>query len=129
MRLLLDTHLLLWAATASDRLSRQALQRIGDESAELLFSAANIWEVAIKSALGRPNFEFDAAVLRRALLENGYVEIAVSGVNASQVAALPHIHRDPFDRILIAQAAEEGALLLTVDRTIARYPGGIEYVG
>ena len=68
-------------------------------------------------------------MLRRALLENGYAEIAVTGVHASQVVSLPQIHRDPFDRILVARAAEEGAVLLTVDRTVARYPGGIEYVG
>ena len=129
MKLLLDTHLLLWVSIESDRLSKQALQRLGDETAELVFSAANIWEVAIKSALGKPGFQVDAAVLRRALLENGYAEIAISGLHASQAASLPQIHRDPFDRILIAQAAEEGATLLTVDRTIARYPGGIEYVG
>jgi PIN domain nuclease of toxin-antitoxin system len=129
MKLLLDTHLLLWASTASDRLTQRAQARLEDEDAEVLFSAANIWEVAIKSALGKPSFQVDAAVLRRALLENGYAEIAITGVHASQVATLPPLHRDPFDRILIAQAAEEGAILLTVDRTIAQYPGRIEYVG
>ena len=129
MRLLLDTHLLLWVSIESDRLSNRVLQLIGDDSAELLFSAANIWEVAIKSSLSKPSLEFNAGVLRRALLENGYIEIAVSGVHASQVADLPPIHRDPFDRVLIAQAAEEGAILLTVDRTVASYPGRIEYVG
>jgi PIN domain nuclease of toxin-antitoxin system len=129
MKLLLDTHLLLWASTDSDRLSTQAVERIEDAQAEIMFSAANIWEVAVKSALGRPSFQVDAGVLRRALLENGYAEIAVTGVHASQVARLPPLHRDPFDRILIAQAAEEGAVLLTVDRAIAGYPGRIEYVG
>ncbi len=87
--------------------------------AEVLFSAANLWEVAIKSALGNPSFQVDAAILRRALLANGYAEIAVTGIYAGQLARLPQLHRDPFDRILIAQAAEEGAALLTVDRTIA----------
>jgi PIN domain nuclease of toxin-antitoxin system len=129
MRLLPDTHLLLWASTGSDRFSRRAIERIEDEDAEVLFSAANIWEAAIKSGLGKPRFHFDAAILRRTLLENGYAEIAVTGVHASQVAILPQLHRDPFDRILIAQAAEKGATLLTVNRTIARYPGQIEYVG
>jgi len=129
MRIILDTHLLLWVAVESDRLSKKAIELISDGNAELLFSAANIWEVAIKSALDRPDFEFDPAVLRRTLLENGYAEIAISGVHASQVSRLPHIHRDPFDRLLVAQASEEGATLLTVDRAVASYPGRIEYVG
>jgi len=129
VRLLLDTHLLLWSATGSDRLTKSALELLEDERAELLFRAANIWEVAVKASLGRRDFEFNPAVLRRALIENGYVEIPISGVHASPIADLPPIHRDPFGRILIKQAAEEDATLLTVDKTIAKYPGAIRLVG
>lgn len=90
-----------------------------------MFSAASVWEVAIKSALGRDDFSVDPRVLRRALLDNGYVELAISGAHAAAVLDLPPIHRDPFDRLLVAQAQVEGIALLTADATVARYPGPI----
>jgi len=128
MRLLLDTHLLLWASVDQDRLSAKAAARIEDETVQPVFSAASIWEVAIKAALGKPDFTFDANVLRRGLLDFGYEELAVTGSHAAHVAVLPRLHRDPFDRLLVAQAFVEGITLLTVDRTLARYPGSIEVV-
>ncbi|HKR87246.1 MAG TPA: type II toxin-antitoxin system VapC family toxin [Phenylobacterium sp.] len=128
MKLLLDTHLLLWAAGGSSRLTARAVERLEDPEADLLFSAASIWEVGIKSALGRPDFEVDPNVLRRELLDNGYEELAVTGAHGAHVAALPAIHRDPFDRMLVAQAQIEGVTLLTVDVNIVRYPGPIESV-
>ena len=128
MRLLLDTHLLLWASVDQERLSAKAAARIEDEAVQPVFSAASIWEVAIKAALGKPDFTFDANVLRRGLLEFGYEELAVTGSHAAHVAVLPKLHRDPFDRLLVAQAFVEGIVLLTVDRTLARYPGSIEVV-
>jgi PIN domain nuclease of toxin-antitoxin system len=128
VKLLLDTHLLLWAAAESSRLTARAIERLEDPDAELLFSAASIWEVAIKSALGKPDFEVDPHVLRRELIENGYAELAVTGAHGAQVAALPPIHKDPFDRMLVAQAHLEGVTLLTVDLNIVRYPGPIESV-
>ena len=95
MRLLLDTHLLLWAATEPDRLPVEAAALIEDEANALGFSAASIWEVAIKAGLGRADFRADAGLLRRGLIDNGYVELAITGAHAAAVAALPPLHRDP----------------------------------
>lgn len=128
MRLLLDTHLLLWAAGEPERLPDAARALIGDAQNEPMFSAASLWEVAIKSGLGRADFRVEARLLRRGLLENGYDEMAVTGEHAVATADLPPIHKDPFDRILVAQAAAEGILLLTADPVVARYPGPIRKV-
>ena len=125
MTALLDTHVLLWAAGFPDRLSPGTRDLIEDEETELLYSAASIWEVAIKSGLGRRDFDVDPRILRRGLLENGYRELPVTGAHAAAVDLLPPIHADPFDRILIAQAGMEGVILLTADRTVGRYPGPI----
>jgi PIN domain nuclease of toxin-antitoxin system len=95
---------------------------------EPLFSAASIWEVAIKAGLSRPDFQVDAGLLRRGLLDHGYAELAVAGHHAAATAHLPPLHRDPFDRLLVAQAQAEGVLLLTADATVARYPGPIRLV-
>ena len=89
---------------------------------------ASLWEVAIKSGLGRTDFDVDPRLLRRGLLENGYVELDVTGAHAAAVDLLPPIHKDPFDRILIAQARIEGIMLLTADEVVARYPGPIRAV-
>ena len=125
MNLLLDTHVLLWAAGAPERLPDAARVLIEDPGAESIFSAASLWEVAVKNRLGRADFSVDPRLLRRGLLENGYMELAVTGVHAVAVDLLPPIHEDPFDRILIAQAQTEGIMLLTADRIIGRYPGPI----
>lgn len=125
MKLLLDTHLLLWAA-AGTGLSPAASEMIDDPASELFFSPASIWEIAIKSALGRPDFDLDAGVFRRALLESGYEEMAITGAHAAAVTALPDLHRDPFDRILVAQAIVEGVTLLSADRAVLVYPGPIQ---
>ena len=128
MRLLLDTHLLLWAAGQPERLPDVARALIGDPQNELMFSAASLWEVAIKSRLGRADFRAEPRLLRRGLLENGYDELAVTGEHAVATADLPPIHKDPFDRILVAQAAAEGIPLVTADPVVARYPGPIRKV-
>ena len=128
MTVLLDTHVLLWAAGFPDRLPRGTRDLIEDEETELLYSAASIWEVAIKSGLGRPDFDVDPRILRRGLLENGYAELPVSGAHAAAVDLLPPIHTDPFDRLLVAQARIEGVILLTADRTVGRYPGPIRMI-
>lgn len=128
MHLLLDTHVLLWAAGQPERLSPQATELIADSGNQLLFSAASIWEITIKRGLGRSDFRVDPEVLRRGLLENGYDELAITGTHAMMVGWLPAIHRDPFDRVLVAQAESEGMLLLTADETVARYPGPIRLV-
>ena len=125
MKLLLDTRLLLWAAGVPERLPDEARALLEDEDTNPFFSAASLWKVAIKNGLGRPDFSVDPRVLRRGLLENGYVEMAVTGAHAVEVDMLPPIHKDPFDRLLIAQARVEGLTLLTTDRIVASYPGPI----
>lgn len=124
MKLLLDTHLLIWAAEAMSRVPHRARMLMGDPENELYFSACSVWEVAIKHRLGN-RFQLDPQVWRRRLLENGYQELAITGEHAAATAALPAIHADPFDRILIAQATVEGITLLTSDRLVAQYPGPI----
>ncbi len=128
MRLLLDTHLLLWAAAEPERLPVAAAALIEDEGNVLIFSAASLWEVAIKAGLGRADFAVDAGVLRRGLVDNGYEELAVTGAHAAAVAALPPLHRDPFDRMLVAQALVEGVGLVTADAGLAGYPGAVRVV-
>lgn len=125
MKLLLDTHLLLWVAAEPEKLSVTALQAIEDPQSQLLFSPASLWEVAIKRGLGRADFNVDPRLLRRGLLDNGYKELPISSAHAVAVDDLPAIHKDPFDRILIAQSMVEGISLLTVDALVARYPGPI----
>jgi PIN domain nuclease of toxin-antitoxin system len=128
VRLLLDTHLLLWAAAVPERLSGAARALIEDVQNQLVFSAASLWEIAIKSGLGRPDFRADARLLRRGLLDNGYDELAVTSEHAVAIATLPPIHKDPFDRILVTQSAVEGIVLLTTDPIVAQYPGPIRRV-
>jgi PIN domain nuclease of toxin-antitoxin system len=128
MKLLLDTHILLWAAGEPDRLSDETRAFLGDPGNELMFSAASMWEIAIKSRLGRTDFQVSARLLRRGLLDNGYEELFIKSEHALAIDSLPPIHSDPFDRILIAQVTIEGIQLLTADEVIARYPGPIRTV-
>jgi len=125
---LLDTHLLLWAAGRPDMLSDAARALIDDRDNELLFSAASLWEVAIKGGLGRSEFEVEPRALRRGLMDADYGELAVTSAHAVAVASLPPIHKDPFDRLLIAQAMTEGITLLTSDRLVAQYAGPVQRV-
>ncbi len=128
MKLLLDTHLLLWSAGQPERLSATARRLMKDVANELMFSAASFWEIAIKRALGRNDFQTDPRLLRRGLLDNGYSELLISSDHALAIDVLPPIHKDPFDRILVAQAMVEGITLLTVDPLIARYVGPVRRV-
>lgn len=128
MKLLLDTHLLLWAAGEPNRLSKNARALINSPENELLFSAASLWEVAIKSGLGRHDFKVDVRLLRRGLLDNGYGELPIASEHVVGTESLPPIHRDPFDRILVAQATVEGITLLTSDALLAQYPGPIRAI-
>ena len=128
MKYLLDTHLLLWAAGQPERLSAAARRLIDNESNELHFSAASLWEIAIKSALGRADFRVEPRVLRRGLLDNGYVELPVTSEHAVSIDALPPVHKDPFDPLLLAQALTEGITLLTTDPELAKYPGPLRKV-
>jgi PIN domain nuclease of toxin-antitoxin system len=134
VKYLLDTHLLLGAAgttqggIAEGGLSAAAVEIIGDPGHQLYFSSASIWEVAIKAGLGRQDFKADPQALRRGLLDNGYLELAISSEHAAAVGLLPALHKDPFDRALVAQARIEGLTLLTSDREVAEYPGPIQKV-
>ncbi|MGA7927690.1 MAG: type II toxin-antitoxin system VapC family toxin [Candidatus Sulfotelmatobacter sp.] len=128
MKFLLDTHLLLWAAAEPRRFSKQARALIDNPDNDLLFSAASLWEVAIKRGLGRADFKVDARLLRRGLLDNGYGELPIVSDHVVAIDSLPPIHKDPFDRILVAQATVEGVTLLTVDSVVSQYPGPIKAV-
>lgn len=128
MKLLLDTHLLLWAAGEPDRLSADAHALIGAQENELFFSAASLWEIAIKRGLGRTDFQVDARLLRRGLLDNGYSELPIGSEHVVAVESLPLLHKDPFDRILVAQATVGGVILLTADSLVAQYPGPVRKV-
>jgi PIN domain nuclease of toxin-antitoxin system len=128
MRLLLDTHLLLWAAGRPEHLPPAARTLLDDPANELLFSAASLWEIAIKRGLGRSDFRVDPRILRRGLLDNGYCELPVTSEHAVSIDALPLIHKDPFDRILVAQAIVEGITLVTSDLALAQYPGPVRHV-
>jgi len=128
MRLMLDTHILLWAASEPERLSEAARALFADANNELVFSAVSLWEIGIKSGRGGHDFRIDAGLFRRRLFDNGYAELAMTGAHAAALAGLPAIHKDPFDRMLVAQAAVEGLTLTTSDPTLARYPGPIRLV-
>jgi PIN domain nuclease of toxin-antitoxin system len=128
VKLLPDAHLLMWAYDAPRKLSAAAITLIEDPRNELFFSAVSIWEAAIKSALQKKDFKVDARELRRDLLDNGYTELPITSAHAVAVYSLPPIHKDPFDRLLIAQATVEDILLLTADAKIAKYPGPIRKV-
>jgi PIN domain nuclease of toxin-antitoxin system len=128
MKFLLDTHILLWGAVEPERLSPVASALIESLDNEMVFSAVSLWEIAIKTGLGRADFRIDAGMLRRSLFDNGYAELAVSGAHAAALAGLPPIHKDPFDRMLVAQAIVEGFTLLTSDPAVAKYPGSIRLV-
>ncbi len=119
---------LLWAAGEPKRLSKQARTLIDNTDNELFFSAASLWEVAIKRGLGREDFKVDARLLRRGLLDNGYSELPIISDHVVATESLPLIHKDPFDRILVAQATVEGVTLLTIDSLVSQYPGPIRTV-
>jgi PIN domain nuclease of toxin-antitoxin system len=128
MKLLLDTHLLLWAAGEPAKLPKAARAQIEDVANVLLYSAASMWEIVIKRRLGRADFQVDVRRLRRGLMDNGYLELPILSLHAITMDTLPVLHKDPFDRILIAQAKTEGVALLTVDRNLASYGEPVQVV-
>jgi len=128
VKLLLDTHILLWAAGQPECLPAAARRLLKDPENELFFSAASLWEIAIKCGLGRDDFRVDARLLRRGLLDNGYLELAITSEHAVAIGGLAPIHKDPFDRLLIAQSMVEGITLLTSDPLVARYPAPVRRV-
>jgi len=99
-----------------------------DPDNDLLFSSASLWEIAIKSGLGRADFQVDARLFRRGLLDNGYQDLPITSEHAVAIDGLPPLHKDPFDRVLVAQSLVEGITLLTADPQVARYPGPVRLV-
>ena len=123
-RLLLDTQIVLWALAGHRRLPREARRLIDDH--EAVVSAASIWEIAIKVSIGK--LDADPAAVRQALEPSGFDELPVTGEHAARVALLPPHHRDPFDRLLVAQCLVEGLVLLTADAQLASYGGFVRLV-
>jgi PIN domain nuclease of toxin-antitoxin system len=128
VKFIVDTHLVLWLPIDDPRIRQEARSILSDPANEFVFSVVSIWEIAIKKRLGRPDFPHDPREIRRLLIRNGYEELAIESRHAVMVDSIPLIHKDPFDRILIAQALVEGITLLTADPVIASYPGPIRKV-
>ena len=128
MQLLLDTHLLVWAMGAPQRLPEGLAPMLEDPLHTPLFSVASLWELVIKKGLGRPDFNLEVPLLRRTLLQSGWQELPIQASHALAVASLPPLHRDPFDRLLLAQAVAEGLLLITADQQLAAYPGTVRWM-
>jgi len=125
MKLILDTQMLIWATFWSEKLPAQARQLIVDRGNDVFFSPVSLWETAIKNSRNRPDFNIEARKLRRRLLECGYQEIPITGIHTIAISDLPLLHKDPFDRLLLAQAKIEGFTLLTADAVLAAYPAPV----
>jgi PIN domain nuclease of toxin-antitoxin system len=121
MRILLDTQVLVWAIADSNRLDGDTANVLADPANDVLFSAASIWEITIKYRLGRPDFLHEPNAIVGSALQVGFVELPVHAATAAVVATLPLLHRDPFDRLLIAQAIAEPAIFYTTDAQLAAY--------
>jgi PIN domain nuclease of toxin-antitoxin system len=126
---LLDTQLLIWAAYAPQRLASPFAAELVDRHNDIRYSLASLWEVAIKSSLGREDFQVDPPALRRGLLREGFQELPIQAEHVLAVRDLPWIHRDPFDRLLVVQAQSEGLRLFTTDRRLAEYGEAVRWVG
>ena len=121
MVVLLDTHVLLWALDSPQRLPDDMVAQLESPETTVYFSAASIWEIAIKTALGKIDFHYSPADIAQAAVDSGFVELPISAAHSAKVAHLPLHHRDPFDRLLIAQALPLPAQLITVDAALAPY--------
>jgi len=128
MNLLLDTHILLWVAGQPDRLSEECREMLLNPANTLIFSAASLWEITIKTGIGRSDFNVNPIRLRKMLLLNTYRELPISSEHATALIALPFLHKDPFDRMLITQARIEGLILITSDAKVSAYGEGIQQV-
>ncbi len=128
MRLLLDTHLLLWASARSRRVPKEARRLLENPRNEVHYSSVSLWEIAIKLGLRRSDFRVDIGVLRLALSEMGFVELPVTGAHAERLVDLPPIHKDPFDRMLVAQSLSEPLILLTNDDALEAYGNVVRVV-
>ena len=121
MRVLLDTHAFLWFLAGDERLSRKALEAMSDENAELFVSAASVWEMAIKASLGRLHLPLPVAYYVAEKIHDGFQVMPIDWVHAAAVQKLPFHHRDPFDRLMIAQAQIEKLPLVSGDSTFQKY--------
>ena len=128
MRILLDTHILLWAVGASHRFSGDLRRLLEDTDNDIYFSAASIWEVAIKNALGREDFRADPAQILKVMPATGFAELPVKSIHATEAASLPAIHKDPLDRLLVAQSWVEPMLLLTNNEVLGRYTDNVRLI-
>lgn len=129
MRILLDTHVLVWAVADTDRLGAKTVDELENTANEILFSAASIWEIAIKYRLSRPDFAHEPDQIADTARRTGFIELPVYAAAAAAVATLPPRHRDPFDRLLIAQALTEPALLYTADAQLVSYSDLVRQIG
>ena len=129
MQLLLDTHLLVWAMGQPERLDPALVRLLEDPVNTPVFSVASLWELVIKRGLDRPDFRLEPPLLRQALLEAGWRELPVEAHHVLVLGQLPALHRDPFDRLLLAQAQADGLLLITADQQLAQYPGPVRRMG
>ena len=121
MKYLVDTHLLIWTVLNSSKLSDGARAVLGQTNGEYCFSAASIWEIALKRMKHPDQFPMSAREARELFLAAGFEELGVASDHCAAVEGLPPIHGDPFDRILIAQALSEGMKLVTHDRMVVQY--------
>lgn len=128
MQLLLDTHLLVWAMGEPERLNPALVRLLEDPMNTPVFSVASLWELVIKRGLNRPDFQLEPTLLRQALLEAGWRELPVEAHHVLALGQLPPLHRDPFDRLLLAQAQADGLLLITADKQLAQYPGPVRWM-
>lgn len=126
--ILLDTHILLWALYEPQRLTAHTKTILENPDRDVWFSAASIWEVAIKQSLGRPDFTASPFDVRSEALRIDFRELRIDGLQAAQATALPTLHNDPFDRLLVAQAQSTGLTLWTRDPLVMQYPGPIDAV-
>jgi PIN domain nuclease of toxin-antitoxin system len=129
MRILLDTHILLWVLSTPERLRDLDRAMILDPANDILFSAVNIWEIAIKAAQRRPEFQVRPERVAEEARDIGFIELPVHSGVAARVADLPLFHRDPFDRLLVAQAMAEPAILFTADARLPAYSDLVRQVG
>jgi PIN domain nuclease of toxin-antitoxin system len=125
MKFLFDTHIAIWTLFNDYRLNPSAREIVSNPENEFVFSVCNIWEIAIKRGINASGFQHNPREIRQYLLRNGCEELSIQSRHVVEVDSLPPIHKDPFDRILIAQAMVEGITLLTADSVIAQYPGPI----
>jgi PIN domain nuclease of toxin-antitoxin system len=127
MKLLLDTQMLIWLLYWPDILPPNAGEIISDEKNDLFFSPASLWEVSIKHSQNKPDFQLNARLMQENLLDKGCLEVPITSSHTISAGELPLLHKDPFDRLLIAQALIENLSLLTSDEKIAEYPASVIY--